>query len=302
MRGNTWIIGVASLIILPGCANVDQVMGDPGLSTSTVSAKAHFIKLQNGNPVTATDRSNAANDVTVTVTSSDGVPTSASASVAGTLGGGSSVPGLTNQAVVAGTAGNALPSFGNPNDDFLGPASINVPGAQNFVLARYQHTEGNVRYIGYGASGTVTPSMPTVGGANYSGKAGGTVVGSQTGAESMTGDVTMTAAFAPGGGAMQGQINNIVVGTTPVPLRVVLAQGAISGNTFGGAVGVQTSAGAAIPGLNVDQSNYQGTFFGASGVEAAGSFQISATGVPCVGTNCVGTQSVQAVGGFGARQ
>jgi hypothetical protein len=280
----------------------DPGAGNPGLSTSTVNAKAHFIKLQNGNPVTATDRSNAASNVTVTVTASDGVPTSASASVAGTLAGGSSVPGLTNQAVVAGTAGNALPSFGNPNDDFLGPASINVPGAQNFVLARYQHTDGNVRYIGYGASGTVTPSMPTAGGANFTGKAGGTVVGSQTGAEAFTGDVTMTAAFAPGGGTMQGQVNNIVVGTTQVPLRLVLDAGAITGTSFGGTAGILTSAGAAIPGLTVSQSNYQGSFYGANGVEAAGSLQIGATGVPCAGANCVGTQTIQAVGGFGARQ
>lgn len=249
-----------------------------------------------GAPVSVRSRSLTANTATVTVQTENGKAVTADISVAGQLADGSTVPGAVGLLVDPATANSALVSASSA-DAFLGQVEV---GGRDYVLGGYGVRQGNVLYAGFGMAGNESPNVPTVGSAIYSGEAAGFVVGDVTGVDAVTSRLSLTARFAPGGGTVSGLATNMVnANGVRIPIDVRFDQANISGSKFeGGKLGLQSPTNGAAIG-QVVSSDYQGAFYGDRAAEAAGTYQIEATGVPIVGGGGQ-TQRIQSIGAFGA--
>jgi hypothetical protein len=290
------LCALASIALLAACTTQAE-------TDKTLSLLGHVMAFEQGpdkKPGKVLDRSGTANTATVTTKMVDGKPSTVSISVAGTLQGGTAVPGATGLKVDQAKSGDAtlVTTEGADGDPFLAALTIGKHHAVGF----YATQQGTTQFIGVGVTGETATAMPTAGAATFKGDLNAIVAGSVTGVQSAGGPVTMTAAFAPGGGTISGRTNNLADNETDelVGFDFVFANAAISGTNYSGGTVSLVSEGLSIPVGTVTSSNYQGSFFGPSAVETGGTFQIESTGVP----NKIngGTQTIQAIGAFGASQ
>lgn len=147
--------------------------------------------------------------------------------------------------------------------------------------------------------GRETPlgAVPSNGAFTYNGTTLG--YGVLSGAEVfVTGNVTLTATFAIGGGSIGGQINSIsalpvnapLPGGAVVPTRIDLTAGSISGNTFTGSAAAFSGVG----GAAVGSGSFDGRFYGPAVNEVAGRWAVESGAAP--------DASLRLIGSFGARR
>ncbi len=141
--------------------------------------------------------------------------------------------------------------------------------------------------LGIYAVGLPTTQMPTTGSASYTG--GTTGVASLGGtAYNYTGNTSLTANFAQGGGTISGTLTNLQAtpmgsGSTIGMNNIALGQGNIIGTNFVGPASSSFNQGA----LN---GNYGGSFYGPGAREAAGTYRLT------------GSNGDAVAGAFGAHQ
>ncbi|MBX3529374.1 MAG: transferrin-binding protein-like solute binding protein [Rhizobiaceae bacterium] len=286
------LCALVSVALLAACTTQSE-------TDKTLSLLGHVMAFQpgpDGKPKTAIDRSGTANTATITTKMVDGKPSTVSISVAGTLQGGTAVPGASGLKVDQAKSGDAslVTTEGKDGDPFLAALTVGKYHAVGF----YATQQGTTQFIGVGVTGDKTTAMPTVGAATYNGDVNAIFARSASGVQSVGGKVQMNAAFTPAGGTIGGKSSGLADNETDqaAGVELVFQNASISGNSYsGGAVSLVSQANG-LPVGTVTSSNYQGEFYGPGAVETGGTFQLGASNVPLSG----GTENLQAIGAFGA--
>lgn len=286
------LCALASVALLAACTTQAE-------TDKTLSLLGHVMAFEQGpdkKPGKAIDRSGSANTATITTRMVDGKPSTVSISVAGTLQGGTAVPGATGLKVNQAKSGDAslVTTEGADGDPFLAALTIGKHHAVGF----YATQQGTTQFIGVGVTGDKTATMPTVGAATFNGDVNAIFARSASGVQSVGGKVQMNAAFLPGGGTISGKSSGLADTETDeaAGVELVFQNATISGNSYSGGTVSLVSQASGLPVGTVTSSNYQGEFYGPGAVETGGTFQLGATGVPL----SKGTQDLQAIGAYGA--
>lgn len=242
------------------------------------------------------DRSGGEGTMTVTQKGPRGVVEQADVSVSGSMALGTTVPGDDGLPVDVTSKGDYIPTFENA-DSFLGE----VQEGDHYAIAVYRTDLGNRRYVSYGVTkDEVTASMPNSGAAVYVGQVNGTVYGSQTGEQALSGDVRVDANFGPGVGTVNGRMQNLrlIQGVDNFGLGsdIVMNDTLIANSGYQGTLQL-VQPGTNNPSAVMAGSSYAGAFYGSGAPETAGTFQFSAVGAPIDGG---GNENIQGVGAFGA--
>lgn len=287
------LLGMAGgLLGVAGCAG-------PGIETIYTDALySRSMAMQvdgTGEATGVVDRSGGEGTMTVRQKGPRGVVEQADVSVSGSMALGTTVPGDDGLAVDVTSKGDYIPTFQNA-DSFLGE----VQEGEHYAIATYRTDLGNRRYVTYGVTkGEETVNLPNNGSAIYTGQVNGTVYGSQTGEQALSGDVRVDANFGPGVGTVDGRMQNLrliqgpdnfALGSDIVMNDAVIASGGYQGTLQFVQPGTNTSS-AVMAG-----SSYNGAFYGTGAPETAGTFQFDAVGAPISGG---GTERIQGVGAFG---
>lgn len=241
---------------------------------------------------TSTDRPDGSSAVALTLTSSNGVITTAFNSSAYT---NDTKAGQTVKAVSAAVTSSTDPHI---------PASTGIVEIENFAsVVGLQYTSFGTwdaatspsapiaYYAGVFAGGgtsDVTATMPTTGTATYSGGATGYALSGGNGYR-FYGSSSLTANFA--GNTITGNVSGINVyasgagasATSLGTMNGITLSGTISGSSFSG-----TSAASASPGTALNIAGATGTlnggFFGPNAAEASGVFDLTGSGVAIMGS------------------
>ncbi len=215
-------------------------------------------------------------DTTVTVTATAGVRTGARLDFNGTMDDGTTV--IANSGTLP--AAQNGKSFGG-GDTFL-EALTDVPG--NGFLGRYVTRSGGNQTTGYLIAGEKSASVPVGGSAEYRGQAFADLVGSVSGHQTATADLTLKADFAPAGANVHGETGNLRVAGSEKNMKLVFGgtppgMDGTPANSFDfGFIQVEeTGPAAGTPTLN--GSNYRGAFHGENGSAIAGTFWVDASNV-----------------------
>jgi hypothetical protein len=292
--------------LLSGCGSAVVASLDGSAVPQQQNIKSHMVSGTadgNGSVSVVSDRTANGVDTTATlfiakVPFSDAqVPTSAEVSFAGKTDGGATIQNSGRMQAPASLADKAIAG------ETINTADIRYSDADSFLqmvdagngwgAARYEARQGNTAFLGYVVAGQRTEgsAMPSAGAATYNGKANATWFASSSGKGTATGNSTVIATFAPGGGTVKGTITGIAVDGVAQPgLALNLNPTAIAGNSYAG--------GATMTGALSSTGNYQGGFYSTGATGTAGTFHMTATGV----ATSAGIQNVEAVGAFGGNQ
>ncbi|MBX3532057.1 MAG: transferrin-binding protein-like solute binding protein [Rhizobiaceae bacterium] len=293
------MLGVAGAVV--GASGCGPAVGPGGGFTQVDKLYTRSMAMQINGAGEATgvvDRSNAEQTMTITQTGS-GVSRQADVTVSGSMIGGTTVPGDDGMPVDPTSLVDYIPTFQN-SDSFLGEL---IEG-NNYATVKYETDLGNRRFVSYGVTeGRETASMPNSGTATYNGHVNGTVYGSQTGEQALSGNVSLGANFGPGVATIGGKMSNLrlIQGSDNFALGsdIVVNAAPVSGNSYGNPAAALQFV---FPGTNVSSatmasSSLDGAFYGGTAQETAGTFQFNAIGAP-ISTG--GTENIQGVGAFGA--
>jgi hypothetical protein len=306
------LIGVAGA--LAGAAGCGAAVppstggGGPGTGTGgattqldTLYARSMAMQINGaGNATGVVDRSGVEQTMTITQQGS-GTARRATVTVAGAMAGGTTVPGDDNMPVDPSSLVDYIPTFEN-QDSFLGE----LTETSRVAMVKYVTDLGDRRFVSYGVTEggeTPTANMPNTGTATFNGDVHGTVYGSQTGEQNLSGAVSLGANFGPGARTIGGRMSNLRLQQGPDTFNlgsdIVVNAAPITGSDYGNPTGALQFV---LPGTNtasglMASSSLDGAFYGSSAQETAGTFQFNALGVP-ISTG--GTENMQGVGAFGA--
>lgn len=308
MRISLVFVAMAGTMLLSGCGAAIVSSLDGGATPQAAKVSAHVVSgAASGDTIgnTVSDRTSAGVDSTATIYmakvpfSGLEVPTSAELAFNGKMDSGATIPNtgrmqapssLADKAIAGGDLTADLETVKySDGDSFL----QRVDDGNGFVALRYEAKQGDTVFHGYVVGGVRTDAskMPTTGTATFNGEAHGTWFASSSGKGTAKGDSQVIAAFAPGGGTVNGTVKNITVdGVAQTGLQLNMAPTAINGNSYNGA--------ASLTGAATSSGNYQGGFYSSDASGTAGTFHLRATGV----ATSAGIQDVEAVGSFGGNQ
>lgn len=296
------LLGAAGAVVgLAGCSG--PIDPGPGGFTQVdrLYTRSMAMRTNAGGEATGVvDRSGGEQTMTVSQ-AGGGSGRRASVSVSGPMVNGTTVPGDDGLPVDPASLVDYIPTF-ESNDSFLG--SMDEGAYQSIV--KYETDLGDRRFVSYGVTkGGETSNMPSSGTATYNGRVYGTVYGSQTGQQDLSGRVSLGANFGTGTRTIGGRMTELRLQQGPdsfgLGSDIVVNAAPISGNTYGKP---NTSLNLVHPGTNTPSatmasSNLDGAFYGNGAAETAGTFQFNALGAP-ISTG--GTENLQGVGAFGARR
>jgi hypothetical protein len=243
------------------------------------------------------DRSNNEGTMVVRQRSLNNVLVDGGATVNGAMAFGTTVPGDDGLPLDPTSISDYIATYENA-DSFLGT----LQEGANYSTVLYATDLGDRRYTTYGVTkGHEATNMPNSGTATYNGNVNGTVFGSQTGEQQLSGNVSMGANFGPGIATIGGKMTNLRLQQGPdnfaLGSEIVMNATPITGNNYRNGTLQFVTPGTNTANAVMASSAYDGAFYGNGGPETAGTFQFDALGAPISGG---GTERIQGVGAYGA--
>jgi hypothetical protein len=285
---------LCATVTTAGCGAAPDGPGG-GLATHVSQTRTHAIagKSSGADGVATVEAlSRHGVETTATVTTTDGVRTGARLEFNGAMDDGTTAIASSGNLPAAQNG----KSFGG-GDTFL-EALADVPG--NGFLGRYvTRSEGN-QTTGYLVAGEKSASVPVGGTAEFRGQAFADLVGSVSGHQTATADLTLKADFTPAGANVHGETGNLTVAGSEKNMRLVFGgtppglDGTPANSFDFGFIQVEeTGPTAGTPSMN--GSNYRGAFHGENGAAIAGTFWVDASNVSALNGTA---EDVFFLGGF----